>query len=542
MENENNKNYLDERENPVENKSINLDPGNEIKSGPEEELISSSNKDGILGGEKKEEFNEAKNDMSMESEKIDEAGENNNKVLSAMEKGKSKDMTIPIVLGVAFLMIIAIVAGFYFLSNKEKPGIEKENFQQKILNESMMTMSGVESYAFEGDFNLNFTEINVDKNKFSLAMKFDGQADESDKNNIKSSFNIKPEITVSREGGGEDVSFDFSMKSFGKIGKEEVYFKLNDFDLGAAGLMYGEMIIPYKNRWYSLDMEKLREESGGFSEVDDFDFNKMVEDIEDLFKKYKMIKFQKDLGDTKLGDADVYHYQVKIDSEAVFDFYVELLKTIVPEIDSTANLEDFDAEIEESREEILAVANEVLANIKTEVWIGKDDKMIYKMAMSGKFDEEFMEKLEREIHNGFYDEIEEKDINMYEGGPESYDGLEEKNTNTGELSFSMNMTMSNFNQPINISKPEKSEDLMKVLEEAMAGVMGGMMIPEPGTGLKNDSDQDELSDEMETLYGTDPNNPDTDGDGFSDGDEVARGYDPLLRGGTKLDYDSLFKN
>jgi len=80
---------------------------------------------------------------------------------------------------------------------------------------------------------------------------------------------------------------------------------------------------------------------------------------------------------------------------------------------------------------------------------------------------------------------------------------------------------------------------MKVLEEAMAGVMGGMIAPGMDSG---DSDQDGLSDKMETLYGTDPNNPDTDGDGFSDGDEVARGYDPLLRGGTKLDYDSLFKN
>lgn len=44
-----------------------------------------------------------------------------------------------------------------------------------------------------------------------------------------------------------------------------------------------------------------------------------------------------------------------------------------------------------------------------------------------------------------------------------------------------------------------------------------------------DSDQDGLSDAIETLYKTDPNNPDSDGDGYKDGDEIANGYDPLLK-------------
>lgn len=42
-----------------------------------------------------------------------------------------------------------------------------------------------------------------------------------------------------------------------------------------------------------------------------------------------------------------------------------------------------------------------------------------------------------------------------------------------------------------------------------------------------DSDQDGLSDEEERSYGTDSTNPDSDGDGYSDGVEVKSGYDPL---------------
>jgi hypothetical protein len=42
-----------------------------------------------------------------------------------------------------------------------------------------------------------------------------------------------------------------------------------------------------------------------------------------------------------------------------------------------------------------------------------------------------------------------------------------------------------------------------------------------------DSDNDGLSDNEENLYGTDPKNPDTDGDGYSDGVEVKSGYSPI---------------
>lgn len=44
-----------------------------------------------------------------------------------------------------------------------------------------------------------------------------------------------------------------------------------------------------------------------------------------------------------------------------------------------------------------------------------------------------------------------------------------------------------------------------------------------------DTDHDGLSDDVEiTVYHTDPNKTDTDGDSFDDGEEVQKGYDPLV--------------
>jgi hypothetical protein len=51
-----------------------------------------------------------------------------------------------------------------------------------------------------------------------------------------------------------------------------------------------------------------------------------------------------------------------------------------------------------------------------------------------------------------------------------------------------------------------------------------------------DTDDDGLTDELETLFGTDPANPDTDGDGYKDGEEVENGYNPLGEGKLNVDW------
>ena len=51
---------------------------------------------------------------------------------------------------------------------------------------------------------------------------------------------------------------------------------------------------------------------------------------------------------------------------------------------------------------------------------------------------------------------------------------------------------------------------------------------------QSDMDKDGLSDYWELKFGTDPLNPDTDGDGYSDGQEVDRAFNPLSSTTNKL--------
>lgn len=59
--------------------------------------------------------------------------------------------------------------------------------------------------------------------------------------------------------------------------------------------------------------------------------------------------------------------------------------------------------------------------------------------------------------------------------------------------------------------------------------------PEPGKRLKdNDQDKDGLTDRMELNFGTDITEPDSDQDGYSDKEEIDAGYDPLAAEPRKL--------
>ncbi len=69
---------------------------------------------------------------------------------------------------------------------------------------------------------------------------------------------------------------------------------------------------------------------------------------------------------------------------------------------------------------------------------------------------------------------------------------------------------------------------IKNINSAKGGGSNGEVVPNESiiSVAKQDVDKDGLTTLEEKRYRTDPNNPDTDGDGYKDGDEVKAGFDP----------------
>ena len=452
---------------------------------------------------------------------------------------KNKDFTKPLILGIIVLIIIGIVAAYFLLNTRL--GTQTENPQQ-IIKSSMQEMQKVKTYSYDGimEFDIKTKE---GLESFSFDVELSGKADQADINNIKSFNNLKALIDISTEGGSQELSFDLDSV---QLGQKKTYFKLNDFDLGAIGMMMGPEVSSLKEKWYELDLEELEKlgsaSSGNVSDMEmaTYDMNKIME----LYNKYELLEFQEDLGDTKIGqirttawippaspttggkgeDIDVYHYKAKLDGIALINFYVDVMEEMVAEINSEDRIfyENF-REIKDDIKRFDYVINDITDNINVEIWIGKEDKLIYRTKIDGKFDKEFMTMIgDKIIKKG--DNTEEK-VNR-----------DIENMGDSEIAFNIDVSMFNFNQPVEINEPEEVENLMKVLERTLGEFMRAGVTEE-----EIDTDADGLPDYMENIYGSDPNNPDTDGDGYKDGEEVESGYDPLISGNAKLDYDKLFK-
>lgn len=80
--------------------------------------------------------------------------------------------------------------------------------------------------------------------------------------------------------------------------------------------------------------------------------------------------------------------------------------------------------------------------------------------------------------------------------------------------------------------PVKSANIAFLIFFGLIGISLSLFVfAEDSTSDKNifqDADQDDLTNEEEKLYKTDPFKADTDGDGYSDGVEVKSGYDPTI--------------
>ncbi|MFZ2970131.1 MAG: hypothetical protein WA063_03215 [Minisyncoccia bacterium] len=605
---------------------VKLDPNNEIESGPEEKLIAASNNDGIVfsGVMKKDETEKPINNiLSNINAESQSAADPTYERISFSGKKKARNNNLPVILiFLCLFLAVAATGAFYVFIYKNNIG--KKESPQQIINSSVESMRKVKTYASEGSAILNFTvsdsqsSMNLDGN-INIDMK--GKIDANDINSPKSQYNAKAKFEMKGVGGSEDFSVDFESIAFGQ---KAVYYKINDFDLGAYGIMMGSQLSSFKNKWYGLDSDELKK-MPGYDEsrspiMENYDMNKIM----DILGNYEILKFEKDLGNEKTGNIEVYHYRTKLDGMAVLYMYLDILKEIgskYPE-EFELNLSNIRKDAEDNYRDLI---NEGFQNTEVEIWIGKGDRYVYRMLINGSLDEKYMDKfINSTLGSARAKALDAKiksDVSgvrpslemYYDGNNGSYEnfalpeyfGLKPENVKTGKdsyvvwselssttdkwcvdsngesgyvleeiegfscpdsisdaprgekkdfsesdiaksndnakmnVNFKVDLLNIDFNKPVEIEKPEDAINLFQEMSSILGPLISGIG---DSSKYSHDSDGDGLTDDMEKLYGTDVNNPDTDGDGYADGQEVDNDYDPLVPGNAKLDYEKLFSN
>lgn len=212
------------------------------------------------------------------------------------------------------------------------------------------------------------------------------------------------------------------------------------------------------------------------------------------------------LPDEKLDGVATYHYRVK--------FNIPKMRAYVERIFEIVNYS--------STEEGQAMLDRVMKeaeNARGELWIGKRDSLLYRTTIEWPF------------HYALPENDESADINI-----------------------SLTINNSKFNEPVTVTAPPDARDQQEFMQKLLGSFLGGLLGGLPATGdreLDNitsftsgagglgteasngqaalgttDQDEDGLTGAQEKFWGSDPENPDTDHDGYLDGAEVDNGYSP----------------
>jgi len=192
--------------------------------------------------------------------------------------------------------------------------------------------------------------------------------------------------------------------------------------------------------------------------------------IKNVLANIKMFNIVERLPDEQLEDQLVYHYIAEPDISSIKN----LLAVLPPDI-----------------KEKVTIDTNGLTGQQYEMWISKQENYLYKLI--GTF-------------------------------------------NNKKITADFTLNASQFDQKVVIEEPA-DWDTMEDFSEELFNQTNFLEIPLFGysVGLDTDEfieddDEDELYTVWENMFGTDPDNPDSDGDSYKDGQEVRSGYNPKGQG------------
>ena len=253
----------------------------------------------------------------------------------------------------------------------------------------------------------------------------------------------------------------------------------------------------YQNKWYYYDLkdlDKLQQQLEGqygqqlgLTNQNTNLSSEQIEKLKNIFTGASIIKLEERLPDEKIEGTDSYHYSIKIDKTGSKNFikslFGELANTnLMPNANLNVNSSDLEKDLE-GMDQAIDKVNEG----KIEIWVGKDDNVLRKFLLAGTYGDK------------------------------------------NPIQLEVSLILSKINETVNIQEPTGALPLTEITSQISSqfmGVTNSLTGSQTEEDITKDSDNDSLTDFMEEIYGTDKNNPDTDGDGYLDGQEVQNGYNP----------------
>jgi len=221
------------------------------------------------------------------------------------------------------------------------------NTPERVL--SQMLEKNVESVHFEGETEIGRKVLGVGT---TVAVGLNGNLD------IKNEAMplLETALNLKAGQGGINVLSNGELKLVG----DKVYFKLSDLpDLSAFGLDFSKL----EGQWIAQEVPG--NQTKELTET-------QIKEINELTGKTKFFKEIKSIGTNNIQGVLTYHYKVKLSKDALYDYVVKTSEI------SAKNLSG-------DEKEVLKKSIEQVVGMDVELWVGKKDKMLYKISLNGNF-------------------------------------------------------------------------------------------------------------------------------------------------------------
>lgn len=378
-------------------------------------------------------------------------------------------------------------------------------------------------------------DLNLIPGDITLAMKMNSDIKLTEQKDSASQFSL-------------NMQFAFSGASY-EIDLESVYKDKMTY-IRATKLPANPFFdfSPYQGQWYSYKMQDF---AGDLAEIQGQPVVNQnanispaqIETLKNIFQENKFLTVKERLPDEIIDGQNCYHYSLLIEKEN-FKAFVRDVYGVLTDLTATVKASDIEAFLGQTDK----LADGFNAN-QTEIYIGQNDGYPHKLSFKGAFGQKeegksVFETLDVSL-SLIISRINETYMVEVPGKSKTLDSLWQELTKNSDLNLNLNTNQAQNDTEIVSLAKDTDNDGLTDMEEIIYGTnkdnpdtdgdghLDGAEVENgynPAGAGKLDSDNDGLSDADELKYGTDKNNPDTDADGHQDGTEVLNGYNPLGAG------------